>query len=266
MKFFDKMLYMTWAPDRSEWAAWAKPVLFAGGFHDKNVEVDIPDIEMPFDRKAMIIVDMPGKRSVEEALAFASRGWQPVPLYNGVLGSGKMLIDIRELCAAIRNGAPELREMSIADDAPPVFMLDANRMMNSKQPGFYDNRWCVFPQDMPSAEFLLSKGIDKIIVRCAHKDKEAFGRHFPVRMDADLNRILYEYQKVGIGLFYIGEGSGSPRETSAGKQTFFEELAYRFKITLGLRRNATGGFGGLIPDPEVHAGSGMVGGRPYGFG
>lgn len=230
--------YKTWAPAYAEWTAWAKPVLFACMAFTGSIVLDIPEVPVESDSKTMIIIDLPGELGVAEALAYAAKGWRPVPLYNGVLGEGKMSVDVRSLGDALRTGAGLLRSMSIPLDAPPVFMLDSERMYGSKTPGEYDNRWCVFPQDMPSAEYIISKGINKVIVRSARW----------VRVD--LERVLYDYQKNGIALLSLQSNDGPPKELVARKLSFAEELAYRFRATFKLTRNATGGFGGLILEPH----------------
>ena len=250
----DLNIYKIWAPDDAEWTAWAKPVLFANMLFPRGPAPQVPDVPYgPIERdfRTMVIVDLPGKKSVEESLAFAKKGYRPVPLYNGTMGSGKMLVDVGKIKAALFYGTDMLKSLAFSPDSPPVFMLDANRMTGSRQPGLYDNRWCVFPQDMPSAQYLRSKEIDKIIVRTAYT------------IQADLERILCEYQKNGIALYAIREESKSPKAFTAKKQSFAEELAYRFRVVLGLRRNATGGFGGKIPDPYE---SGRSGGHYYRYG
>jgi hypothetical protein len=244
-------LYRTWAPDDADWTAWAKPVLFASLPSSKNSVLDIPSIAAPLGPGTMIIVDLHGKRSVEESLAYASLGYRPVPLYNGVRGAGKMLVDVTELGKALRAGAKLLKTLPLSPGAPPVFMLDSMRMNGFKDPGLYDNRWCVFPQDMPSAEFLASKGINKVIVRL-HRF-----------MAVDLQRVLYAYQKGGIALFSLKDGDSTPTALSVQKTSFAEELSYRLRVTIGLKRNATGGFGGRIPEPHERGGSGR---RFYGAG
>lgn len=268
-------LYKVWAPDDAEWTAWAKPVLFADAalslteryndwtawvmrpmpFDDISFSnastLKIPEVPVQLDFRVMIIVDLPGQQSVEEALAFAGKGYRPVPLYNGTTGSGKMLVNVREVGEAILSGTDMLKNLSLPSDSPPVFMLDSSRMNGARTPGSYDNRWCVFPQDMPSAAYIKSKGIDKIIVRTEQN------------IQTDLERILYDYQKSGIALYVLRDNTKPPKELTVKKQSVIKEWAYRFKVVIGLKRNATGGFGGKIPDPYESGGSG---GHYYRYG
>ena len=234
--------YKIWAPDDGLWTAWAKPVLFATGdffFVDPSL-VDIPQIGWLPERcyNTMIIVDLPGKQSVEEGLALARFGYRPVPLYNGVNKpnklSGHSIVDVAGIVTALFAGAEVLRALSIAPAAPPAFLLDSNRMTGGviRSPGWYDNRWCVFPQDMPSAAFLAKRRIQEVIVRS-------------YRIQDDLAHILYRYQEQKIKVS-LCDGS-EIKMKAVLKPRWFKSLLYRFKVILGLTRNPVGGFGGLVP-------------------
>jgi len=182
-------------------------------------------------------------------LALARLGYRPVPLYNGVSANFlSTIVKVDDIVNALYKGADELSKYYIPSDAPPVFMLDSNRMTGfGKQPGKYDNRWCVFPQDMPSAAFLLKEGLCKVIVRSDS-------------IQNDLSHILCRYQNEGIDI-YICNGE-EVRKIPVVKPSKFKSLSYRFKAILGLTRNATGGFGGWIPEPTQSSSSG----RFYGYG
>jgi hypothetical protein len=110
---------------------------------------------------------------------------------------------------------------------------------NPKQPGKYDNRWSVFPQDMPSAAFLSKRGIREVIVRSD-------------RIQDDLAHILRRYQEQGIKISMC-DGT-EVREITVSKPSRFKSLFYRFGVILGLRRNAAGGFGGIVPEPSSGGG------------
>jgi hypothetical protein len=90
-------------------------------------------------------------------LAYAKLGYRPVPLYNGVRGDKDYdnLIDGEDLQNWLFAGAKVLKDLEISRDAPPVFLLDSRRLKaKTKKRGIFDNRWVVFPQDMPSSNFL----------------------------------------------------------------------------------------------------------------
>lgn len=249
-------IYKVWAPDGADWTEFAKPVLFADMrkrlYYD--LELTVPQLswmsELSFS--TMIIVDLPNVRGVEESLALARLGYRPIPLYNGVKGPKEcytVAVDVNDLELSLQCGAETLKTINIKSNAPPVFMLDQRRMKdNAKMPGSYDNRWCVFPQDMPSAFYLIKKGIKKIIVRSDSYQN-------------DLLHILYRYQEAGIKIFRCGN-DGIVKEAAAAKPSRFKSFFYRLSVTMGLKRNAAGGFGGEIPDPM----NGGTHGGYYGYG
>ena len=242
--------YKIWAPPYVFWSQWAKPALFAGAIYGRGVSQNItefPEIHWlsSADPRTAIIVDLPNKLGVEEGLALACLGYRPVPLYNGVAGPSP-IVDVQPIAAALFDGANVLRGLSIRDDAPPVFLLDADRMKGGvKQPGKYDNRWCVFPQDMPSVACLLERNIDRVIVRS-------------LVTQTDLEHILRRYQDKGIKIS-LCDGKYI-RSITVTKLHRFGSLLYRFKVVSGLTRNAAGGFGGKVPYPS------QGGGPYYGFG
>ncbi len=245
--------YKIWAPDDALWTQWAKPVLFM-----RPPEISFKDLEIPeagwmrsLDGQTMLIADLPGHSGVIESLALGRLGYRPVPLYNGVDGRvSSMIVEVGEIATALFQGADILATYNISPDAPPVFMLDSNRMNGrGKQPGKFDNRWCVFPQDMPSAAFLLNAGIRRIIVRSAE-------------IQNDLSHILHRYQKEGIEIFLCTGIGREIEKITVVRPSRFKSLSYRFSVIMGLTRNGAGGFGGEIPEPTQSSSSG----RYYGFG
>ena len=250
-------LYRVWAPEQSPWSAWAKPVLFANLPKQVDFALEIPEGSFGYaDEHTAWIIDMPGCRSVEEALVLARQGLRPVPLYNGVHGQvgGKSAVNTYETASAVRAGTRLLEATFLREDALPAFLLDANRMNGSRRQGSYDNRWCVFPQDMPSAAFLKAHCVTDLIVRADE-------------LRADLRAILAEYHKQGLA---ISRWGGLDLQPTPLTQKQLDRLALswrerwfnRFQVIAGLKRNAAGGFGGAIPDP--YAGGGGV--YYYGMG
>ncbi len=246
--------YSIWAPDGALWTAWAKPVLFAlppPGGADFAEEIDSRWL-LAADYSTMIIVDLPGERGVREGLSLARLGYRPVPLYNGVAGpAGHSLLDVDGIARALFAGADELAQAPLRPDSPPAFLLDSKRMSDAgNKQGKYDNRWCVFPQDMPSAAFLMKNGIKRVIVRT---DDD--------RIASDLAHILCRYQEQGISVS-ISCGEAGIKPVTVVRPTRFRSWLYRMSVIFGLKRNAAGGFGGMVPEP-MQSGSG---GRYYGVG
>ena len=247
--------FKCWAPDGAAWTEWAKPVPFSDMPPVGSGALDLPAPAWitRADPATAVIVDLPGGRGVAEGLALAKIGYRPVPLYNGVSATGRtpMLVPTREVVDALSAGAASiaLAGRALRPNAPPAFLLDANRMNDSgKRPGMYDNRWCVFPQDMPSASFLLGKGIKAVILRSDTARN-------------DLKHVLQRYAERGIGI-WLHDGNARQNITGDVKPSKFMWLFYRLGVMLGLKRNATGGFGGIIPEVTQH---GYGGGR-RGFG
>lgn len=244
-------IYKIWAPDDVIWSRWAKPVLFINKPKRKSSQLDIPEagwIEKA-DERTMIIVDLPGKDSVTESLALARLGYRPVPVYNGSnVSTTSAVVDVDEMAAALFSVANELKTMNLQPDAPPVFMLDSRRMYGrGKYPNTFDNRWCVFPQDMPAAMFLYKNGIYKVIVR-----SEA--------IQNDLSHILRRYQDEGIRV-YLCNGE-ELKEISVAVPSKYKSLSYRYKVVKKLTRNKTSGFGKWIGGAVLKA-SGRIFTFPY---
>ena len=236
--FSNVEVFKIWAPDNALWTAWAKPVSFMNLQQMVFEDLIIPQAEWAAqsDPAAAIIVDLPGKDGVLEGFALARRGYRPVPLYNGVCykDASKMIVPSHEIGAALFDCARELSTYRLPKDAPPAFLLDSNRMRGPVIYGHFDNRWSVFAQDFPSASYLVSKGINRVIVRA---DK----------ISDDLEHVLYRYQSLGL-MIYICDGE-SIRETGVSKPSKFKSMLYRFSVILGLKRNPAGGFGGMVPEP-----------------
>ena len=58
-----------------------------------------------------------------------------------------------------------LKEIEIPDDALPAFLVDKNRLQRHKiDASVFDNSWDVWPQDLPSVDYFLKNGINKIVV------------------------------------------------------------------------------------------------------
>lgn len=242
--------YKIWAAEDSEWAQWAKPVLFVHQpiLNKKGLEPYQLPWNVSLDSHTMVIVDMPGDLGVLEGLALARMGYRPVPLYNGVYNPSYCIVKVTDIVEALYLGAKELVTYSIPSSAPPVFLLDSNRMpYGEKRPGLYDNRWCVFPQDMPSASFLIQRGIRKIILRSNE-------------VKNDLAHILRRYQEEGIDI-YISNEKELERKITVVKPSKYKSLSYRFLTMFGLSRNSAGGFGAMVPEPTQNST-----GRHYGFG
>ena len=153
-----------------------------------------------------IILDIPSCTGIVEGVTLAHIGWRPIPLYNGTTEQhgAIALVDNNDIKNALLYFADAMKELDIKKDAPPVFLLDSNRMHRCKvNVSVFDNSWDVYPQDMPSGEFLLNNGIKRIVL-CGHK------------IHCDIHKILYTYQSKGITILYTN-GIEFPNEITLKK-------------------------------------------------
>ena len=67
----------------------------------------------------------------------------------------------------------------------------------------FDNSWDAYAQDLPSSEYFLENGIDKIIIRSETIQK-------------DLNKILFKFQKKGIKILFT-DGYEKPKNVKLRK-------------------------------------------------
>jgi hypothetical protein len=152
--------------------------------------------------------------------------------------------------------ARELPGMEIADHAPPVFLLDANRLKDTGKirPGQFDNRWMTFPQDFPSGGLLISRQIQMAVLL---QDGSRVGE--------DLAHVLLEWKDAGIRLQLHNRKPGTAQPLTILRPHGYRALWHRALAVLGLKRNSAGGFGSLIPEPVPHSSRGGYGGG-IGFG
>lgn len=240
-------LYTIWNREESPWSIWAKPVLFAAmnkSDLDYPRSLTFPPVRwaLPADGSTAIIVDLPGAESVAMGLALAKSLYRPVPLYNCCKAPG-MLVNVNPIVEGLVAGGPLLARLDLHPLAPPVFLLDSNRLKNSyfPIPGRFDNRWCILPQDMPSTGFLKKMGIETVLLRSTS-------------IRDDLSHILFRYQEGGLRILHSHPSKLDVFPVSVRKPLLFKSLFYRAQVLIGLRRNSAGGFGAIIPEPHSTGG------------
>jgi hypothetical protein len=257
-------LFEVWAPEESVWSRWAKPALFAGGAPVLAAQPSQPvSPAMPvhstdpqagsydpggLDTWTAFVVDMPGERSVDLGMALARSGCRPVPLFNTAYHQFA-IVPVYPILKKLRDSADELQGFAIPTDAPPIFLLDAKRLEpgTPPQPGKFDNRWAVFPQDFPSANFLLSRGVRRVVVL---QEERLQGTP-----RTDLAHVLLRWQEGGVEIYdQDPDGNMSPRPIQVAKPSAFRSLFYRTLTLAGLRRSSAGGFGSTIPVPSQSSG------------
>lgn len=254
-------LFEIWAPEESIWSRWAKPALFAGGAPVLAAQPAAPLMPVHstgpqagsydpggLDTWTAYVVDMPGERSVDIGMALARSGYRPVPLFNTAYNVSA-IVPVDSILRRLRDSANELQGLAIPPDTPPVFLLDSQRLapLTPPQPGKFDNRWAVFPQDFPSANFLLSQKIRRVVVL---QDEQ-----FQGTPRTDLAHVLLRWQEAGVEIYSQDpDGNMSPRPIQVAKPSAFRSLFYRALTLAGLRRSSAGGFGSTIPVPSQSSG------------
>jgi hypothetical protein len=275
--------YARWAPSESPWSPWAKPTLFAqvaprtdreppkasdpssplAQFVSSTVPAR-PSRVLPLgeqqlvhlpsaDGKTLIVAELPGLNTVELALMLAKQGYRPVPLFNATRNTNAE-VPLDDLILAMIAVTDELAFVNIPIQAPPLFMLDAGRKGQRREPppGTFDNRSIVFPQDFPSGNLLLSMGIENAMVVVNGK----------TTMADDLAHVLRRWQESGMTILHDNIDTPNPPEVfDVPRPSRFRNLFYRILAGIGLKRNSAGGFGARVPVPS-EGGSG----RGYGFG
>lgn len=241
-------LYERWAPEGARWSDWVKPVLFAGepveSAHSDLPEL-LPILESPGIEHAAIVVDLPGAEAVKMGLRLARVGVRPVPLFNSAPGFlPSALVDTTPLTTWLRAGGSLLASLELPWDAPPAFLVDSRRQGEgaSPSPGRFDNRWLVFPQDFPSARFLNSAGLERVCLVFDRSKRQ---------VAEDLGHVLCRWQEGGLGLFRLDPlDMRSPIPIQVPRPRRFRALWYLALAMVGLRRNSTGGFGAIVPEPS----------------
>ncbi len=180
----NESIYEIWRPADSPWTRWVKPVIFPflrPAAYDRD-DYLIQDWPLPLCADTAIIVDLPGAEGVSAGIAMARAGYRPVLLYNacpnadcdaisefGTRGqadsaSVPVVVDMSSILAAVVASTKELASLALPEQAPPVFLLDANRRGFSAEPGWFDNRSFVTAFDFPSVDYFRRHGISRVVL------------------------------------------------------------------------------------------------------
>lgn len=219
----NREVYKIWAPVGAKWVDWVRPVPFVE-IKDYSKSYKFSNLSIPkliylsvAPKNTAIFLDLPGYDSIKEGLALARMGMRPIPIYNGTneQPGSTATVDNHAVEFGLWWGAKELQKMQIKEDALPVFLLDSNRVDAYKMTvAMYDNSWDIYPQDVPSAEYFLNNGIDKIILRTKNK------------ANVDLKKILYTYQQAGLKIYYT-DGYEEPNEVNVKKVKTIKRASHK---------------------------------------
>jgi hypothetical protein len=207
----NKDIFKIWAPSHKKWVDWVRPVPFVT--IGKNIQKFYPsNITLPFvscleNKKSIaIIVDLPNTQSVEAGIFLSQYGYRPIPIYNGTMEQNGVMAttDNKSIQSALIWGAVTLSNIKLPDDAPPAFLTDTNRLQRHKaNESVFDNSWDVYHQDLPTEDYFLNNGIEKIIV-------------VSNKLSKDLKDIFAEYPHKKIQIF-LTNGYDEPRCIRKGR-------------------------------------------------
>src|SRR6267154_666907 len=233
-------IYSIWAPADSVWSPWVKPVLFAfvgSLFESPSLRtIQFETDWLPADGHAAIVLDLPQEYSVLYGTNLARSGYRPVTLYNAMPFpfSERMTlpgsrpastVDVEPILAALIRESSILETIALSPNAPPVFLLDADRRFARREltAGVFDNRSVCFTTDFPSAEFLLDHEIRSVIVV---QENTNFA--------PDLRETLVRWQQPGIKILrcVLGEG-GAPVPVIMKRPSFLSAIWFKLSVSLG---------------------------------
>lgn len=210
-------VYSIYAPANAKWTEWVRPVPFVAiDIYDRKEAKNWVNRKVSFlekyEQDTAIFVDLPNKESVELGIALAKIGYRPIPIFNGTVPqngsrstSNSYLIE-----ESLINGAKELKDIEIKNDASPAFLLDSirtNRFRSDES--IFDNSWDLYGQDIPSVHYFKANGIKKIIV---------VGNE----IQRDLRKIFFKFQDEKIEI-YLTDGYSSLKKIVL-KRTLKERL------------------------------------------
>jgi hypothetical protein len=207
-----RKLYDIWAPAGKRWVDWVRPVPFLEIDHYTKAysmtSRNLPEITcVDGEAKDMaVIVDLPGGESVAKGMALAKKGFRTIPVFNGTLEQegARATVDNQSAGMALLQATEMLMSMKLADDAPPAFLADTNRLQRHVMvESLFDNSWDVYHQDLPSAEYLWQQGIRRVVLIC----------NTPAE---DLKKILYPYRKRGMEILWT-KGYETPKKVRLKK-------------------------------------------------
>ncbi len=241
-----------WAPASSIWSPWVKPVLFSfmdGVFPPGQPRTSAIDLHwLPADQRTALILNLPREDSVLWSIELARRGYRPVPLYNALpfpldtkmspRSRPVSTVIVEPILAALREQAAALQDIPLRKNAPPAFLLDADRDIAGTDPvpGVFENRSVCFSTDFPSAEFMIANDITHAIL--VEGEPEITG---------DLHDALFMWQTGGIQLCKKRPyEKGAPVAFTLKQRSSFRKAWDRLRVIFGLRQARLGAFGGLI--------------------
>src|SRR5258707_6763138 len=156
------------------------------------------------------------------------------------------------ILSALRKGSEQLAQLHLPFDAPPAFLLDANRRGDGRKMAQdeFDNRSISFTTDFPSANFLTSHGIERAILVQKESNEPR----------SDLAHSLRRWQDGGLKLERLRlELPFQPEAFEVARPSWYGAMFQRALSSIGLRRSDTVGV--LASGPGSSAGGSATANR-----
>jgi len=252
-----KDLYRIWAPDNSIWSKWVSPALFAQIECSEGSTASNPTLPSQIWpaistlSQAAAVIDLPGADAIRFGIALAKHGYRPVPIINPSPGpsllpfshpsASNTSLSVNALANEICAATHVLQNLNLPSTSLPVFILDSKRLTGDREISkeIYDNRWMVFPEDFPSARFMLENAIKQVIL--VQEDRRP--------PQSDLASVLIKWQRSGIDvLLKVTTATDAPYKITVSSANRLSEFIDHLLIFLGVSRKSVGGFGSSFPE------------------
>jgi hypothetical protein len=243
-----------WVGPDHAWRAWVKRPLFAS-LPIAEVESATEDVPYRSDasrwnregvawlaaQPAALLIDLPGPRAIETALALGRHGFRPVLSINAS-SAPEEVVDMQPILALLVEGARSASLFPADAAAPPAFILDSRRagMRAGSQPwpGAFDNRWTIFPGDLPSGEQLRAAGLGAVVI--AH-DRDA--------LHEDVEAVAWSYRRAGLEVRLADVRNRRITVQSGALPGWVARQLATLRRRFSLRRRWDGSYGHRVPIP-----------------
>lgn len=247
-----KAVQNVWSASNHPWSSWVKRPLFASLSGKEVVQAKEGDVYRselaPWVGKApswlsgervAVLIDLPGRDAIEMGLALGSHGFRPVLSINAT-SSREEAIDMHSVLDMLAEGARFASSFPSGSDVLPAFILDSRRegAGTNLAPGRFDNRWTVFPTDLPSAEHLKKANIASVVIIQEGTD-----------VKADVQAIAWTYQRGGLEVRVANLREHTTVSLPKEQPGWFSFMMGQFRRRFALRRRWDGSYGHRVPIP-----------------
>jgi hypothetical protein len=241
-----------WSASDHPWSAWTKRPLFSSLSIESVEQADESDayrsesapwsptnIASLADECHGVIIDLPGADAVASALALSHHGFRPILSINATSAPDEV-IDMRAVLDLLAEAARFPSSFPSGPQARFAFILDSRRdgPQEPFAPGLFDNRWTLFPSDLPSAKHFENANIERVVI--VQEGTE---------MKDDLAAIAWEYRRGGVEVCVADPADDSRAPWTLEPPSWLSSVAGRLRRRFQFRRRWDGSYGHRIPIP-----------------